>query len=128
MVLEASGVIKSEQELRELCDCTPMDGTDALQVVDAAKALGFPNSSKHNLVFDPLDNLKLLLEQGVYPITYLRTRLLPESRLEQHAIVIVELAENGVRILDPIRGECVCPTDEFLREWERMRYLVILVR
>ena len=129
MVLEALGIVRSEDELRALCDCTPLlGGTDAWRLVDAARYLGFSDSSKQNLVFDPINDLKLLLEQGVYPIAYLRTRLLPESQLEQHAVVIVELAKGGVQVLDPMRGECVFPTDEFLREWERMRYLVILVR
>ena len=128
MVLEALGVVKSEHELRELCDCLPATGTEALQLVDVSRELGFTSSSKHNLIFDSLNELRLLLEEGVYPIVYIRTRLSQEGTLEQHAIVIIELTENEVRVLDPMRGECVFLAEEFLREWERMRCLVILVR
>jgi ABC-type bacteriocin/lantibiotic exporter with double-glycine peptidase domain len=41
MVLAGLGVDRAEAVLRQMCDCT-MLGTDALNVVDAARQLGFP--------------------------------------------------------------------------------------
>lgn len=52
MVLASLGVFKTEQELRELCDCTVLEGTSALKAVDAARASGFKNTQKRNLIFD----------------------------------------------------------------------------
>jgi len=54
MVLASLGVFKTEQELRELCDCTVLEGTSALKAVDAARASGFKNTRKRNLIFDDL--------------------------------------------------------------------------
>src|SRR5262249_61312357 len=56
MVLAHVGVLKSEAELRELCDCT-IFGTSALQLLLAARKLGFTSSSKHTLTLADLTEL-----------------------------------------------------------------------
>jgi ABC-type bacteriocin/lantibiotic exporter with double-glycine peptidase domain len=128
MVLANLGVSKSEQELRELCDCTPMSGTDAWLLVAAAKKLGFADSAKHNLAFDTLSELKVLLEEGIYPIAFIRTHAAVSQYFEQHAVVIVAVDGNAIRILDPLRGECSYSIEEFMHNWGRMRYLAILIQ
>jgi hypothetical protein len=48
MVLSALGLDMEEASLRHLTDCTPL-GTEAFQVLEAARHLGFPASRKYTL-------------------------------------------------------------------------------
>jgi hypothetical protein len=48
MVLAALGRPMTEAALRALTDCSPL-GTDAFQLVEAARQLGFPASRKYTL-------------------------------------------------------------------------------
>ena len=48
MVLSGFGLDIPEARLRELCDCT-FEGTAALKVLDAARSLGFAQTSKQTL-------------------------------------------------------------------------------
>lgn len=64
MVLSGLGVSKTEDELRGLCDCT-IFGTAALELVLAARRMGFAASSKHTLT---LSDLIELSEHGYFPI------------------------------------------------------------
>lgn len=63
-VLSHLGMSKTEAELRELCDCT-IFGTSALELVFAARRLGFAASSKHTLT---LADLIELTEHAYFPI------------------------------------------------------------
>jgi ABC-type bacteriocin/lantibiotic exporter with double-glycine peptidase domain len=123
MVLASFGLLKTEQELCVLCDCAAL-GTDAFKLVEAARKLGFINTRKYNLT---LDELKAELDRGLYPIVYVRAQLAPDTPFQEHAIVVTEITEDEVRILDPTRGRDVFFTSRFLREWELMRRLTILV-
>lgn len=69
MVLASFGLLKTEQELCVLCDCTAC-GTDAFKLVEAARKLGFTNTRKYNNL--TLDELRAELERGLYPIVYVR--------------------------------------------------------
>src|SRR5437763_5477884 len=101
MVLEALGVSKTEGELRDLSDCTVL-ATYAFNLVEAARALGFTATRKFNLDFD---ELKEQLENGFYPIVYIRARLLPDKPLQEHAAIVVAIVSNAIELLDPWRGE-----------------------
>lgn len=125
MVLAAWKIFKTEQELRELCDCMALEGTAALKVVDAARALGFAATRKQNLAFEELEGE---LAKGLYPIVYVEALLSPSGPPQKHAIVIVEIRENEVQVLDPVRGEFAFLTEAFLREWNAMRRLAILIK
>ncbi len=61
MVLAALGQPVAEEVLRVVTDCSPL-GTDAFQLVEAARQLGFPASRKYTLV--SLDDLTTLLAEG----------------------------------------------------------------
>jgi len=126
MVLEYLGVAKTEEELRSLVDSTGvLGGTRALLIVDAAKQLGFPSSEKHNLEFQ---ELLWVLSQGCFPIVYIMLRLQPNTPLQNHAVVITGIGEEGVRMLDPVRGEVIHTADEFIRMWTATRGLTILIQ
>ena len=124
MALESLGVSKTEEELRALCDCTAL-GTRAGAVVEAARSLGFSETRKYNL---DIDSLKDQLQQGHYPIVYIYARLLPDSRLENHAVIVIEISESHIKVLDPARGELALPKEEFEREWGFTRRLAILIK
>lgn len=124
MVLASLGVFKTEQELRELCDCTVLEGTSALKAVDAARALGFTGTRKQNLTFD---DLMSELERGLFPIAYVETLLPPHAFAQSHALVVIAIEGDEVRALDPARGEIAFSKDEFLAEWNSTRRLAILI-
>lgn len=66
MVFAGLGMLRSEAELREMCDCT-IFGTTALSLVRVARSLGFEDSRKHTLT---LTDVRELTQQGHFPIVY----------------------------------------------------------
>jgi len=124
MVLASLGVFKTEHELRELCDCTVLEGTSALKAVDAARESGFKGTRKRNLIFDSLISE---LERGLFPIAYVETLLPPHAFAQSHALVVIAIEGDEVRALDPARGEIAFSKDEFLIEWNSTRRLTILI-
>jgi hypothetical protein len=66
MVLAALGQPMAEDVLRVVTDCSPL-GTDAFQLVEAARQLGFPASRKYTLA--SLDELGTLLV-GIVKLTH----------------------------------------------------------
>jgi ABC-type bacteriocin/lantibiotic exporter with double-glycine peptidase domain len=131
MVVESLGVFKTEQELRELCDCTYDSvflpgGTDPhpFKLKAAAQSLDFANT----MIASPsFDELKSELGRGLYPIVYIKTRLVPDKPLQLHAVVLTEISEITVDVLDPWRGEHVFSIEDFLTEWELARRVTIIV-
>src|SRR5437870_10372961 len=71
MVLGSFGVDLAESELRDRCDTTPFDGTNALKAIDAARELGFPGIAKYTLT---LEELRTLVADGHYPIIFVDLR------------------------------------------------------
>jgi ABC-type bacteriocin/lantibiotic exporter with double-glycine peptidase domain len=123
MVLASFGIIKSEAELRSLCDCTPF-GTEALQATDAARKLGFVNTVKCTLNWDELVNQ---INQGCYPIVFIN--LFPLDGIKsRHAVVVSTLSGTHVTIYDPLQGQRVLPKSTFETAWVMMNNLCILVR
>lgn len=124
IVLASLGVFKSEQELRELCDCTVLEGTSALKAIDAVRALGFKGTRKRNLTFDDLISE---LGRGLFPIAYVETLLPPHAFAQSHALVVIAIEGDEVKALDPERGEITFSKNEFLAEWNSARRLAILI-
>jgi len=130
MVLEHLGVVRTEAELRELTDSEFESafypgGATALRLVDAARELGFPNTTKENLEFQ---ELLRALSQGHFPLVYIAIRLRPGTPLQAHAVVVTEIDAQGVQILDPVHGEVTHTVEEFNQMWALRRGLTILVR
>jgi len=129
MVLEHLQLIRTEAELRALTDSEFESafypgGATALRLVDAARQLGFLNSTKENLEFQ---ELLWALSQGHFPIVYIAISLRPNTPLQSHAVVITEISEQGVRMLDPVRGEVTHAVEEFNAMWRLRRGLTILI-
>lgn len=125
MVLACFEIVETEEKLIVLSDCMP-DGTRPLGLIDAAKSYGFKETRKYNQL--TLDDLTDMIEQQMYPIVYVGVRLSALSQPEKHAVVVVEIDENGVEVLDPLRGDIVLSREEFESEWGYMRRLTILVK
>jgi ABC-type bacteriocin/lantibiotic exporter with double-glycine peptidase domain len=129
MVLEHLGVVRTEKELRVLTD-SDFDsnyypgGAEARHVVDAARKLGFVNASRNNLT---LQDLVAVLIRGRFPIVQIGICLRPNTPVQSHAVVVMEINERGVFMLDPARGEVVHTQEEFDEMWQLRRGLTILV-
>ncbi len=92
MVLSAFGVHVEEARLRDLTDCSPL-GTDAFQLLEAVRQLGFPASRKYTLA--SLEELATVLEDGNFPIVYIDMWPLQGGRSGQPVAV--------PRVVGPIR-------------------------
>ena len=115
----------AEAVLRVVTDCSPL-GTDAFQLVEAARQLGFPTSRKYTLA--SLDELATLLAEGHWPIVYVDLWPLQGGLSGQsHAMVVIALDPTDVTVLDPLHGERRLPRDDFLAAWSAMRYLTIVI-
>jgi ABC-type bacteriocin/lantibiotic exporter with double-glycine peptidase domain len=125
MVLAAFGQPMAEAVLRVVTDCSPL-GTDAFQLVEAARQLGFPISRKYTLA--SLDELATLLAEGHWPIVYVDLWPLQGGLSGQsHAMVVIALDPTDVTVLDPLHGERRLPRDDFLAAWSATRYLTIVI-
>lgn len=125
MVLSALGVDVAEAHLRHLTDCTPL-GTEAFQVLEAARHLGFPASRKYTLA--SLDELAAVVATGAWPIVYVDLWPLHGGRSGQiHALVVVAVAHAQVTVLDPLVGERQLPREDFEAIWAATRWLTLMV-
>jgi predicted double-glycine peptidase len=125
MVLAALGRPMAEDLLRVLTDCSPL-GTDAFQVVEAARQLGFPTSRKYTLA--SLDELATVLVEGHWPIVYVDLWPLQGGLSGQyHALVVIDLDAAQVTVLDPLYGERRVPREDFQEAWSAMRFLTIVI-
>jgi ABC-type bacteriocin/lantibiotic exporter with double-glycine peptidase domain len=122
MVLSHLGVSKTETELRELCDCT-IFGTSALELVLAARKLGFTGSAKHTLT---LAELIELTENGYFPIVYVLSAVHAPAP-DVHSFVIVSALHDRIDVLDPQQGPRVLAVDEFAENWSAMNNLAIVI-
>ena len=97
MVLGAFGVHIDEAQLRHLTDCSPL-GTDAFQLLEAARQLGFTTSRKYTLT--SLEELASVVEEGLFPIVYVDMWPLRGGLSGQyHAVVVVGVVALTVFLL-----------------------------
>jgi ABC-type bacteriocin/lantibiotic exporter with double-glycine peptidase domain len=125
MVLGALGVDVDEVRLRHLTDCSPL-GTNAFQLIEAARQLGFTTSRKYTLA--SLDELASLVEEGLFPIVYVDMWPLRGGLSGQyHSLVVVALDSESVTVLDPQVGERRMTWDDFRVAWAEMHFLTIAI-
>jgi ABC-type bacteriocin/lantibiotic exporter with double-glycine peptidase domain len=125
MVLAALGRPMTEAALRALTDCSPL-GTEAFQLVEAARQLGFPASRKYTLA--SLEELAIMLAEGHLPIVYVDLWPLQGGLSSQyHAMVVIELDPAQVTVLDPLHGERRISREAFQEAWSAMRFLTIVI-
>jgi ABC-type bacteriocin/lantibiotic exporter with double-glycine peptidase domain len=125
MVLGAFGVHIDEAQLRHLTDCSPL-GTDAFQLLEAARQLGFTASRKYTLT--SLEDLASVVGEGFFPIVYVDLWPLRGGLSGQyHAVVVVGVDADSITILDPQSGESRLPRDDFHEAWAALRFLTIVI-
>ena len=123
MVLAGLGLDLTEERLRELCDCSPLFGTEALRAVEAARGLGFAGTAKYTLRYD---ELRGLVEGGRFPVAYISMEAIAGTE-ESHAVVVVEADDEAVMVYDLLHGERRLSRQSFATGWAARRNLVILV-
>jgi ABC-type bacteriocin/lantibiotic exporter with double-glycine peptidase domain len=123
MALSGFGLDLTEERLRELCDCSPLFGTEAMRAVDAARGLGFAGTAKYTLRYE---ELRSLVEGGRYPIAYISLEAIGGTE-ESHAVVVIEADDEAVTVYDPLHGERRLPRQSFSTGWASRHNLVILV-
>jgi ABC-type bacteriocin/lantibiotic exporter with double-glycine peptidase domain len=122
MVLSHFNLSVSEAELRARCDCT-IFGSDASNIVDVARQLGFDRTDIHTL--SPYE-LQDILAEGHYPIVYVN--LLPIDGSEgTQALVALEIENGAVAVYDPDQGARLLPTGAFFKAWDLKCNLAIIV-
>lgn len=125
MILSVWGVDVDETRLRELSDCSPF-GTNAFQLVEAARKLGFTASRKHTLA--SIDELAHLANSEVFPIVYVDLWPIKGGLSGQyHSLVVLSVDAESVIALDPIEGERKLSRLEFMAMWAEMRFLTIVI-
>lgn len=125
MVLGSFGLEMDEGQLRSLTDCTPL-GTDAFQLVEAARHLGFTSSRKYTL--SSIDELARLLDEGIFPIVYVDLWPVRGGQSGQfHSLIVIAIKQDHVSVLDPLVGENNLTRDEFNAAWAEMRFLTIVI-
>lgn len=101
MVFSGFGLDLTEERLRELCDCTPVFGTNAMNAVEAARGLGFAGTAKYTLQYD---ELRSLVADGQSLIAYLSLEAIGGTE-ESHAVLVIEASDHAVMVYDPLNGE-----------------------
>jgi len=125
MVLRTLGIDLSESELRQLTDCSPF-GTDAFQIVEAARRLGFRSSRKFTL--GSVDDLRDLIVQGCYPIVYVDLWPIKGGLSGQyHSQVVISVDDEQLIVLDPLVGESAITRLDFDVAWSQMHRLAIII-
>jgi ABC-type bacteriocin/lantibiotic exporter with double-glycine peptidase domain len=125
MVLGGFGLEMDEGQLRSLTDCTPL-GTDAFQLVEAARQLGFTASRKYTL--SSIGELARLLDEGLFPIVYLDLWPIRGGVSGQfHSVVVVGVEQDDISVLDPLTGERTLAKDDFQAAWAEMRFLTVMI-
>lgn len=123
MVLSGFGLDLTEERLRELCDCSPLFGTNAMRAVEAARSLGFAGTAKYTLRYEELQSL---VADGQHPIAYLSLEAIGGTE-EAHAVVVVAADDQTVTVYDPLYGERAISRQSFSTAWAARHNLVLLV-
>ena len=127
MVLAAYGREFSEAELRPLCKYEEAEGTSPSETLQAVKQLGFSKSSLSRL---DLDELQVELARGLYPIAFVEIKA--GIFRGKHAVVVIEIANNKVKLLDPLMrreqdGRRELALEDFQRMWAAKNNQTLLV-
>ena len=123
MVLSGFGLDLTEERLRELCDCSPLFGTDAMRAVEAARGLGFAGTAKYTLQYNELQSL---VADGQHPIAYLSLEAIGGTE-ESHAVVVMEVGNQAVTVYDPLHGKRRISRQSFSTAWAARRNILILI-
>ena len=126
MVMESLGVIATEAEIRERCECDE-EGTAFKKIAAGASTYGFQESWALSLGIDEdagFTKLQELLRNGANPIVYLRILPFPHY---PHAVVVCKLTTDAVEVLDPHYGQRQIKLPRFLADWTDTRQVTVFI-
>lgn len=125
MVMESYGVSVPEATIRVAANCD--DGTYPSDLAEAAIHFGF-HLTQYFLLQTPLPavlgELQAMLAQGYFPIVFVKEW----PHLLKHAVIILASSDQGLLVLDPIRGERTINQNQFEEAWTRALRELILVQ
>jgi len=124
MVLEVSGAVHSEADLRSLCGWSPQSSISSTSVVAAARALGFIHS-REDYQFR-LHDLRDALRSRIFPIVGIDLR--SYGLIGQHAVVVTSVASRHVRVNDPLGNIEQTGLLTFEQAWGETDYLTVLIQ
>jgi ABC-type bacteriocin/lantibiotic exporter with double-glycine peptidase domain len=124
MVLAALGDERSEAELAAVMESYDF-GTPANRVTRLEKL-------NYRVKFGPssLEELRVYLEQGFFPIVFVYAGFLPWAKFEGfHALVLTQVTPTEVMLLDPAldEGPSQLSLDGFLMAWEEFDSLTAII-
>ena len=122
MLLEHHGFVVSEAELRKRCQTSEL-GTLVENLLNCARAFGFEAEIEYLTV----ERLRELLDEAVYPITYIN--MFPTSHIPYTHTVIVESYEGDwVLVVDPLAEPKEIRLSDFLESWGFYDNMAVVLR
>ena len=123
--MELYGVSVPEAAIRVAANCD--DGTYPSDLAEAAIHFGFHRTQYRRLTTkDPIvfGELQAMLAQDCFPIVYVKEW----PHLLMHAVIVLGISDQGLLVLDPIRGERAINKNQFEEAWTRALRELILVQ
>jgi ABC-type bacteriocin/lantibiotic exporter with double-glycine peptidase domain len=122
MVLEALGHTLTEAEIRQRCGHTK-GGMRLNQVAGGLKDL--PVIVEYHTDWSR-DDLRDAIRQTPLPIVGVDLRLV-DGIFAFHAVVVLDLIGDGVRVLDPLQGERTLGLASFEAAWNNADHEVVVI-
>ena len=122
MILEMHDLLIAEDALSEKCGTT-VYGTSADDLVQAASNLGLHARKE----YATLDGIRNYLSKDIFPIIFINL-LVIDGYNSTHAVIAEEIAEKGIKIIDPRRGERMIDIELFQYSWRRAKNIAIIVQ
>ncbi|MGC9346347.1 MAG: cysteine peptidase family C39 domain-containing protein [Candidatus Bathyarchaeales archaeon] len=123
MILDYIGSPIEYEELLRLCK-TDRYGTTLTEVAEALEKLGFSVKTVNMDLSDLIKHVR----GGAPVIAFVDPYYFPWVKVHcSHSVVVVGVYEEGLTILDPLKGEKNCPFSVFLSAWRPFNNLVMLI-
>ena len=116
------GIEIDETTLCRKCK-TQKFGTYARDVLACAREFGFTATIEHL----SLEQLQLLVDQGVFPIVYIN--MFPTSQVPYvHTVIVEDHEANWLLLIDPNTGPWEIRVPDFLEAWEIHGNMALVLR
>jgi len=127
MVLASQGLVLGEEALCDLLETHPA-GTEVFNVLLLTQHL---TGCRVEVTSASFDDLERWLQQGLPPIVFVATEVLPYWQTAcLHALVVVGIEEHAILVHDPAfeQAPFTVPRDAFLAAWGELAQLTALIR
>lgn len=123
MILDHSGSKIKYSKLLRLCH-TDRYGTTIREATKAGEKLGFSVKVENMDLSDLIKQVR----NGTPIIAFVDPYYFPWMKMHcSHSVIVVGVHEEGVTLLDPVKGEKNCPFTVFSSAWNPFNNLVMMV-